>query len=352
MFGVFDAVGPQVFFAESRERAVDEVRRANEIVARFPATISMRHLREMDAAWRAERGLPSLPEPEGRRIVVPAAASQGAVAVAPVTPAPLPHDAVRRHVAPAVEAGSGAPSAPAPSPSPSAVSSVIQTASGVSFRRALRLRVENAQTDLRRTTLLAEDLSSATAAADRALARLRAALGGLYGDHAAAAETSFRRMVQEQGPGSAVAALRADPRSLLPAPRPRLLAGGTAARAQAAEQAAACAPLVERLDRTLTEACGHIGLAPPPDPVSATELRRTVLDRLRELAPVQRALVDDALGDYRRAAGSLPTPRQLRGEVARLTPAQREAARAAVPGLDELLQPARAAALRRGGPGL
>jgi conjugative transfer signal peptidase TraF len=53
VFGVFYGVGPQVFFAESRERAVAEVRRANEIVARFPETISMRHLREMDAAWRA-----------------------------------------------------------------------------------------------------------------------------------------------------------------------------------------------------------------------------------------------------------------------------------------------------------
>jgi len=71
VFGVGDRDG-QVFFAETRERAVAEVERANAIAALYPDVISMRHLREMDGVWRGARGLPHLPEPEGRRIVVPA----------------------------------------------------------------------------------------------------------------------------------------------------------------------------------------------------------------------------------------------------------------------------------------
>jgi hypothetical protein len=71
VFGVRDRDG-QVFFAETRERAVAEVERANTIAALYPGVISMRHLREMDGAWRDARGLPHLPEPDGRQIVVPA----------------------------------------------------------------------------------------------------------------------------------------------------------------------------------------------------------------------------------------------------------------------------------------
>ena len=52
VFGVLDRVGPQVYFTETRARAFEEVERANDVVARYPTTISMRHLREMDAAWR------------------------------------------------------------------------------------------------------------------------------------------------------------------------------------------------------------------------------------------------------------------------------------------------------------
>lgn len=71
IFGVYDTAGPEVFFAETRERALEEVERANEIVALYLNTISMRHLREMDGAWRDARGLPRLPEPEGPTISVP-----------------------------------------------------------------------------------------------------------------------------------------------------------------------------------------------------------------------------------------------------------------------------------------
>lgn len=93
IFGVYDSAGPQVFFAETRERALKEVARANEIVALYPKTISMRHLREMDGAWRDARRLPRLPEPEGSRISVPwpisvpAEANPASVAQAGIPPA-------------------------------------------------------------------------------------------------------------------------------------------------------------------------------------------------------------------------------------------------------------------------
>lgn len=65
IFGVYDSAGPAVFFADSRERALAEVERANEIVAVYPKAISIGFLREMDGAWRDAHGLPWLPEPEG-----------------------------------------------------------------------------------------------------------------------------------------------------------------------------------------------------------------------------------------------------------------------------------------------
>jgi hypothetical protein len=70
IFGVLDSAGPQLFFVETRERALEEVERANEIVAVYPKTISIGYLREMDGAWRDARGLPRLPEPQGHRISV------------------------------------------------------------------------------------------------------------------------------------------------------------------------------------------------------------------------------------------------------------------------------------------
>jgi hypothetical protein len=66
-FGVYDSAGPAVFFADTRERALAEVERANEIVAVYPKAISIGFLREMDGAWRDAHGLPWLPEPEGHK---------------------------------------------------------------------------------------------------------------------------------------------------------------------------------------------------------------------------------------------------------------------------------------------
>jgi hypothetical protein len=66
-FGVHDSAGPAVFFADTRERALAEVERANEVVAVYPKAISIGFLREMDGAWRNAHGLPWLPEPEGHK---------------------------------------------------------------------------------------------------------------------------------------------------------------------------------------------------------------------------------------------------------------------------------------------
>lgn len=251
--GVFDSFGPQVFFAETRDRAVAEVARANEIVARFPMTISMRHLREMDADWRAARGLPPLPEPQGRRVVVAVdpPASDGVLGSGAPTAA---HSLDR-------SPGTGR-AAPVPAPPPvSAVASTLATAAEVAARLALRRRVQDARLDLDRTVQLADELTRAATEANAPLARFRSAISALYGDQAEPAERAFRRLCIERGVDEAVRALADDPRSLLPEPRPRLLAGGPRAREAACEQARLCAPYLTRLDRVV-ETAGRHGSAP------------------------------------------------------------------------------------------
>lgn len=64
--GVWDCVGPQIFFAETRERAKEEMQRANWLAARYPNIRVVRCLRDMDGEWRDARGLPRLPEEKGR----------------------------------------------------------------------------------------------------------------------------------------------------------------------------------------------------------------------------------------------------------------------------------------------
>lgn len=65
-FGVWDSVGPNIFFAETRERAEAEMQRANRLVARYPNIRVVRCLGDMDGEWRDARGLPRLPEEKGR----------------------------------------------------------------------------------------------------------------------------------------------------------------------------------------------------------------------------------------------------------------------------------------------
>jgi hypothetical protein len=58
----------QVFFTETRERALAEVERANAIAALDP-NVSVRHLREMDDQWWEAHGWPHLPEPKNSGIL-------------------------------------------------------------------------------------------------------------------------------------------------------------------------------------------------------------------------------------------------------------------------------------------
>jgi hypothetical protein len=324
VFGVFDAAGPQVFFAESRERALAEIERANEIVRRYPNTISMRHLRDMDTAWRVARGLPVLPEPAGRRILVPAAPEFGARGV--------------RDDDPQVEQGAplSTQKQEAAVPLRGPVAAFLAASAEASAGGGLRERAETALADLRRTAELAEELEHATAAADRPLARFRAALQPLYGSRATEAEAGFRRIALEEGIDRAVALLRDDPRSLLSGPRPRLLPGGVHARATAAEQAVACAPALRRLDQALADACAHVGLSGPAA-ADAVEVRRIVLERLRDLQPAQRVVAEEALADYRRLGAQLTSTDRLRGAWSALSPAEQEEVRLALPNVEAQL---------------
>jgi hypothetical protein len=80
---VWDCVGPQIFFAETRERAAAEVQRANAIVARYPNITTVRCLRDMDGVWRDAHGVPRLPESNDRGAWIdpPAAAAPAPPAV-------------------------------------------------------------------------------------------------------------------------------------------------------------------------------------------------------------------------------------------------------------------------------
>lgn len=61
--GVLDQIGPQLFFAATREQALAEAERASKIVARYPNIVTVRGLAAMDAKWQQEHALEPVPEP-------------------------------------------------------------------------------------------------------------------------------------------------------------------------------------------------------------------------------------------------------------------------------------------------
>lgn len=314
MYGVFDAAGPQVYFAETRERAEDEVIRANEIVARFPKTLSIGHLREMDGAWRAARGLPQLPEPQGQRVIVDDWLRDR-------SPAPAPAPPTSR----------GGPDVP----HSAAVMEAVALAEQAEAVRESEARVERTRTAAEHTVHLSASLARATADAHEPLQRLRAALRELFGDHAPAAEAAFRAVSLRDGCERAVRMLRADPRALLPHPRPHSLPGGVRGRESAAAHASACAPMIARLDRVLRDAAIHAGLPAdvPLDPISAGR-------RLRDLLPVQQRVAAEAIEQRRVLGPASDTRSRLRSAWATLSPPERASVRRAVPSVDGLLDPA------------
>lgn len=311
-YGVFDGVGPQVYFAETRERAEDELIRANEIVARSPTTPSIGHLREMDGAWRAARGLPQLPEPQDQRVIV--------------------DDWLRdRSPAPAPPAPRGGTEVPA---SAAVIAAIALAEQAVALREA-EAGVERADTAAERTVQLSASLARATADAHEPLQRLRAALREVFGEHTPAAEAAFRAVSLRDGTERAVRMLREDPRTLLPHPRPHSLPGGVRVRESAAAHAAGCAPMIARLDRVLQDAAVHAGLAADArlDPMAAAR-------RLRDLLPVHQRVAAEALSQRRGLHSAGATRSRLRSAWTALSPPEQASVRRAVPDVDALLDPA------------
>lgn len=309
VYGVFDGAGPQVFFAETRERAEDEVIRANEIVARFPKTLSIGHLREMDGAWRAARGLPRLPEPQGQRVIV--------------------DDWLRDRPPPPAPPGPGGQT---DVPGSAAVIAAVALAGQAAALREAEARVEQADTAAERTVQLSAALARATADAHEPLQRLRAALREVFGEHAPAAEAAFRAASLFDGAERAVRMLREDPRALLPHPRPHSLPAGVRVRESAAAHASGCAPTIARLDRVLQDARVHAGLpaGTPLDPMAA-------VGRLRDLLRVHQRAAAEALARRRELATAGDTRSRLGSAWTALSPPEQASVRRAVPDVDGLL---------------
>lgn len=321
MYGVFDAAGPQVYFAETRERAEDEVIRANEIVARFPKTLSIGHLREMDGAWRAARGLPQLPEPQGQRVIVDNWLRDRSPAPTPAPPGPRGRTEV---------------------PDSAAVVAAVALAEQAVALREAEAGVERADTAAERTVQLSASLARATADAHEPLQRLRAALREVFGEHAPAAEAAFRTVSLRDGAERAVRMLREDPRALLPQPRPHSLPGGVRVRESAAAHASGCAPMIARLDRVLRDAAIHAGLPADTrlDPMVAAR-------RLRDLLLVHQRIAAEA-HDRRRGLDSAGDTRsRLRSAWTALSPPEQASVRRAVSDVDALVD----SAPRRRSPG-
>lgn len=213
---------------------------------------------------------------------------------------------------------------------------VIALAGQVAERRASQARLARARADLARSRALARELVGAVAS-DLPIAPFRAALRGLFGDHAPRAEAAIRNRLLDEDADAVAHRIRQDPRSLLPGPRVGVLAGGTEARRVAAAKVAAAAASLARLDGTLIAACDHVGHARPQDLADAGACRRAVLDRLRDLIPAQRAVLEEARQHRRGTADRLARAPELRRAWRVLTVEEREAARAAVPAVDRLL---------------
>lgn len=279
VFGVLDTAGPQVYFAETRERAVREVERANRIVELYPETISIGHLREMDAAWRLARGLPVPPEPAGRRVRVADTTGRGM-------------------------AGARAE-----------VSEVLELARGAAARRALEDRTAAEAWVLRTAVRVEREAGALQQALAPVLLRLRRALSTVRGERAEEAEAALWRAAGRRDVG---AALPADAR-------------GDEELAAALER---CAPLLARVARVL-ESGAEGGVAPVPPADLPPDVRLDLVrDAARTSASAARSALAELRTSYRR---SLDVSGLLRTQWSSLSPAEREAVRSAVPGVDGLL---------------
>jgi hypothetical protein len=311
-FGVFDSAGPQVFFAETRERALAEVARANRIVVQYPLTVSMRHLREMDAAWRRARGLPVPEEPAGMRIRV-------------------------------ADPGGGTPDAPARGPAgPPAgtaaaqadVARALELARGAAARRSLEDRIATEARVLRTAVRFEREAEAVQRELTPELLRLRRALSGAWGKRAEAAEAALWRAAARQASTEEVLpALRAATDALHrsdTAPRTRDMRAG----AEVADALERCAPLLVRAARVLeSEAAHRVGPAPAVDlpPDVRLELFRDVC---RASASGARSALAELRSLYRRSPDVSGLFRRM---WTPLPAVEREAIRSAVPEMKAVL---------------
>jgi len=308
LFGVFDRVGPQIFFADSRDQAVREVERANEIVRLHPTTISMRHLREMDAAWRRANGLPPLPEPEGRTVVVTAEVAR------PASPA------------------SG--DTPSPSVTPPSVAAVLDTAVRVAERDLVRRRVEEAREVLTRTRGLGREVTRAWAASETSIARMRTALRELYGANASEVERELRDALRSVDPALGASAYTAAATRHL-----ARTAAAVPAHTAAREIVGASAPAVAAWDRSADAAAAATGTQLKPGGGDRARYN-VLLSALRRLREANEGTLAAARAEYA-AAATGPGPRTLREQWRALTAADREAVLQVLPEVPELVRPPR-----------
>jgi hypothetical protein len=310
---VFDRVGPQIFFANSREEAVREVGRANEIVRLHPATLSMRHLREMDAAWRRENGLPPLPEPEGRTVVITREVPQPS---APIEPGWSP-----------------------------TVAAVLEIADLVSERDALRSRVDQARDALQRTRALGREVVRTWTAAETSIASMRTALRTLYGPLGNDAERDLRAALAKIPPGRSAAEYSAVARRFIASRQSAV----DASSANHANTVALCAPAIAAWD-CVAEAAAIATGELLRHGVADRAHHRALLSSLVRMRGEAEGSLEAARASFAAAAAG-PGPRSLRERWRELSPADRRAVMEARPGLPELMRRGDARARGRRSPG-
>jgi hypothetical protein len=316
VFGVIDAAGPQLYFAETRERAVREVDRANRIVALYPNAISMRHLREMDSAWRQARGVPVPSEPAGKRIRVadPTAPEQGVATGAR-------------------SGGDGSEATEVVAGARAEVSRALELARQAAARRSLEDRIAAEARVLRTAVRIEREAGAVQQGLAPVLHRLRRALSTVCGERAEEAEAALWRAAGRRGVGEALPPLRAIAAAFhLPGTDPR------APDARDDEELAAalerCAPLLVSVAQVL-ESGAERGVAPLP----ATDLPPDVrLELFRDTARASGSTARSALANLRELYRSSPiVSGQLHREWLSLGSGERDVVRSAVPGVDDLL---------------
>jgi hypothetical protein len=294
---VFDALGPELFFAVSRDRALEEVRRANEAVSFVPTVDPTHHLRELDVEGRRAHGLPELP--------------------IQANPTPMPEPELSPGAVPPDREPANTTAADS-----TTVDRFLVAAAEVEILDQLRRDVETARVDLDRTGALMAEIAAARPEGEAAIARLRAALQQLYGTRSDEALGRIRSEIRHLRTARAIALVRDDPRRLLaPATGPLLLPGGLAERERASEAIRRESAALSRLELAIH---GATGLVEGVVAESSDDAMHVVV-RLQQSVVQKEAAMRDALAAYDDRAPALTTPVRLRRAWASLEPNERAA---------------------------